>query len=167
MIASLTGVEPAGGPAADGLRARILFVDADEAMRSLCGELLVRSGYEVDTVADGAKAWTALQSVPYHLLIAENETPHLTGVELIRKARMAQMTLPVILTSGALGAMSQEEHSLLNCGAILTKPFRVAKLLELIRQILPSATGAETPRALVPGRWENPSQDSGHLIHAG
>jgi DNA-binding response OmpR family regulator len=38
---------------------RILVVDDDKSIRQLTTEMLTRSGFEVDTAADGAAGWEA------------------------------------------------------------------------------------------------------------
>ena len=58
-------------------RARILYVDNEPAIRRLGELVLAPAGYEVDTAAEGAQAWTALQELNYHLLITDSETPRL------------------------------------------------------------------------------------------
>lgn len=44
-------------------RARILYADDEPQLRRLGEQVLVRSGYDVDTAADGAEAWAALLDV--------------------------------------------------------------------------------------------------------
>ena len=43
------------------LRQRILVADDDPAIRRLNSEALLRSGYQVDAVENGADAWEAVQ----------------------------------------------------------------------------------------------------------
>ena len=43
-----------------GLRQRILVVDDDLLIRRLNAEMLIFSGYDVDTAEDGAVAWHLL-----------------------------------------------------------------------------------------------------------
>jgi DNA-binding response OmpR family regulator len=117
-------------------RARILYVDDEPQLRTL-GELaLVRSGYDVDTAADGLEGWAALHDQEYHLLITDNDMPRLTGLELATQARLAGMRLPMVLTSGSADALRDPTRSWLGFAARLPKPFGVEALVETVEQIL-------------------------------
>ena len=120
-------------------RARILYVDDDPQLRLLGKLVLVRSGYEVDTAADGAEAWTALQEVNYHLLITDNDMPRLTGLELASHTRGAGMRLPIVMTSGSPSPMGDPAHGRLDLAAFLSKPFASDDLVETVVQVLRAA----------------------------
>src|ERR1700728_686053 len=83
---------------------RILLVDDDSHLLELNAVALIRFGYDVDTAEDGAAAWQALHdiNISYDLLITDNKMPKVTGLELIKKMRSEEMTLPVILASGTI-----------------------------------------------------------------
>ena len=115
-------------------RLRILYVDDEPPLRRLVELLLVRSGYAVDTAADGVEAWAALDGREYQLLITDNDMPRLTGLELIRKVRLARMHVRVILVSGMLGACLIDPW--LECGATLAKPFTAEKLVSVVGEVL-------------------------------
>lgn len=116
---------------------RILVVEDEGAIRQICSEALVRSGYQVDAAEDGEAGWNALNAASldangYDLLITDNRMPWLSGVELIQKLRSARMELPVILASGALPANADGLH----LAAILPKPFSQDQLLQTVRHVL-------------------------------
>lgn len=122
-------------------RARILYVDDEPAMRRLGRLVLVQAGYEVDTAADGAEAWMALQEVSYHLLITDHNMPRLTGLELAKQARLAGMRLPIVLASGSPNAPCDPASSWLGLAARLSKPFDAETLVETVAQVLRVANG--------------------------
>ena len=72
------------------------MVEDDVFIRRLNAELLLRSGYEVDTAADGVAAWQSLNTDSYDLLITDNNMPKVSGVELLKQLHGARMALPVI-----------------------------------------------------------------------
>src|ERR1700748_1598004 len=74
----------------------ILLVDDDLYIRELYSSALIRQGYHVDTMTDGADAWKALQNHSYDLLITDQVMPKLSGLELIKKLRLAKTRLPII-----------------------------------------------------------------------
>ncbi len=117
-------------------RARILYVDDEPAIRRLGKLVLIPAGYEVDTAADGAEAWMALQEVNYHLLITDNDMPRLTGLELATRARLAGMRLPIVLACGSADALRDPASSRLGLAARLPKPFGAETLVETVKQVL-------------------------------
>jgi len=118
---------------------RILLVDDDLANRRLHSRLLIRSGYEVDTAEDGQAGWEALHAQSYDLLITDNTMPRLSGLELVKKLRSAQMTLPVVLASGTLGIAELNRNQWLRIAATLWKPFTADQLLEAVKEALRAA----------------------------
>lgn len=117
-------------------RARILYVDDEPQLRTLGRLVLVRSGYDVDTAADGAEGWDALQHAHYNLLITDNDMPQLNGLELAAQARLAGMRLPIIMTSGSVTAMHDPACAWLGLAACLEKPFGVDLLVGAVEQVL-------------------------------
>lgn len=134
-------------PVTDAPRPRILYADDDDSLRRLGERLLLRSGYAVDVVTDGAEAWAALQHTNYDLLVTDNEMPRLTGLELIRKSRQARLDVPVILTSGTLDTLPPNDRSWLECAAMLAKPFTCEQLLLVVREALRAAASQPAPHA--------------------
>lgn len=125
-----------------GAQARILYVDREPALRNLGQLVLARSGYAVDTAADGVEAWAALREREYNLLVTDNQMPGLTGLELIRKVRLARMSVAVILASAMLGAYSINALPLTECGAMLAKPFTPEQLISVVGEVLRTEVGS-------------------------
>ena len=127
---------------------RILVVEKDSDLRQMYSEILAGPGYRVDGVADGADGWAALQSNPYELLITEQHLPKLTGVELVRKVRAAQLTLPIVMTADRLPMPEMVGDPALSLAATLMKPFAIDALLSVVKAALRRPRGAATSIAL-------------------
>ncbi len=115
---------------------RVLVVDDDVSIRQLTTEMLIRSGYEVDTAPDGAAGWEALQAKRYDLVITDNFMPKLTGVEMVHRLQAARMQVPVIM---ATALFPKEEFILypwLGGVTTLLKPYRATELLSAVRRVL-------------------------------
>ena len=136
----------ASGPWPPNPSNRILLVDDDQANRTLNARLLVRSGYQVDTAEDGQAGWEALQANRYDLLITDNTMPRLSGLELLKKLRSAQMMLPVVLASGTLGIAELKRNQWLRIAATVWKPFTSGQLLEAVKEAL-GAAGSVSARS--------------------
>ena len=102
--------------------------------------LLTRSGYHVDTAADGLEALAALRASPYNLLITDHQMPRLTGLQLAAQARLAGMNLPIVLASGSVEALEDTDSERLGFAARLAKPFNAEDLLKTVSQALSAPT---------------------------
>jgi CheY-like chemotaxis protein len=118
---------------------RILVVEDEPVILRLNTKVLQDAGYQVDSAADGAAAWDALQLNCYDLLVTDNSMPKVTGLELLQKIHEADLPLPAIMATGTL---PQEELDLcpwLAPAAILQKPYTFAELLGAVRTVLRAA----------------------------
>ena len=149
--------EPASAQVRCGINPaqRILVVDDDISVRHLTTEVLVYSGYRVDTAEDGAVAWDTLQINSYDLLVTDHNMPKVSGVELLKKVRLARMALPTILVSGAMPREELNRHAWLQIQATLLKPYTVPELLGTVKEVLRATEGAREPIA-PPNRQSQP-----------
>ena len=126
----------------------ILIVDGDVVIRDLEAEVLICSGYQVDAAEDGAAGWEALHAGSYHLLIAADKMPKVSGIELIKKLRFAGMTLPVVLVSSAVPTeLNRNPWLQLQLAATLVKPFTSGQFLETVRAVLLAADNTRSRAA--------------------
>lgn len=115
---------------------RILVIEDDAIIRKLNARVLAHSGYQVDAAEDGAIGWEALLANNFDLLITDHDMPRLSGLELVKKARFAHMTLPIILATGTLPEKELGRHPWLQITATLLKPFSPEQLLETVKKVL-------------------------------
>jgi two-component system cell cycle sensor histidine kinase/response regulator CckA len=115
---------------------RILVVDDEISVRQLTTEMLTRSGYEVDSAANGEAGWEALQAKHYDLAITDNFMPKLTGIELVKKIRAGSMNLPVIMATAIFPQEEFQLHPWIESIPTLLKPFRGTELLSTVRKVL-------------------------------
>src|SRR5690606_27677507 len=103
--------------------------------------LLEQEGYQVRTFTDPATALTALTAAAPDLAILDIKMPRMDGLELLRRLRQANESLPVIF----LTSKDEEIDELmgLNAGAddYIRKPFSQRLLLERVRAVLRRAEG--------------------------
>jgi len=128
---------PPCGPHADV--PRVLVVDDDKHMLKLEAEILERAGLAVATAADGNTAWKALLAGGFDLLVTDYRMPGVSGVALIRQARIAKLDLPVVIVSGILVELDTERLSRdpwTRVAAFVQKPFTIASLMAAVRGAL-------------------------------
>lgn len=128
-------------------RLRILVVEDDSCIRRLSTEVLLHSGYAVDSAQDGADAWEAITACNYDLLVTDNNMPKVSGIELLKKVRASRMSLPVIMATGLLPMEDFTQNSRLQPVAVLLKPYTCLELVEMVHTILRDAiVPADNPR---------------------
>lgn len=132
-------------------------MDDESCIRRLNAEMLLRSGYHVDTAENGADAWRALGVERYDLLITDHNMPKVTGVELIKRVRGARMALPIIMATASLPEEEFAKHPWLQPEAMLLKPYTVGDMLMTVRDVLRAANSARDLIAPPPNWQSSPS----------
>jgi CheY-like chemotaxis protein len=115
---------------------RILVADDEYTIRMLMTTVLARSGYQVESAVDGAEAWTALQAKPYDLLITDHNMPKISGIELVKNMRIAQMDVPVVMVAGLVPEEELAQDPSLQFAATLSKPFELSDFLDTVTHAL-------------------------------
>jgi two-component system response regulator ChvI len=130
--------------------ANIALVDDDKNILESVSMLLEQEGYQVRSFTDPAAALTALTAAAPDLAILDIKMPRMDGLELLRRLRQANDSLPVIF----LTSKDEEIDELmgLNAGAddYIRKPFSQRLLLERVRAVLRRAEGKPAPGSLEP-----------------
>jgi two-component system, chemotaxis family, chemotaxis protein CheY len=125
-------------------RPRILVVEDDPDTRRLNGEVLIYSGYHVDTAENGAVAWKALQLQNYDLLVTDHGMPKVSGVELLKKLHAARLVLPIIMAAARLPTWEFATRPWLRPAATLVKPYTAEELLVTVKHVLLATTDTRT-----------------------
>ena len=115
---------------------RILVVDDDSSYRQLSVDVLVDSGYTVDTAEDGAAGWEALQAKIYDLVITDNVMPKMTGLEMIGKIRLTGLKVPVMMATGCLPLFEFAGRPWLYPEATLQRPFSNDDFVATVKGVL-------------------------------
>ena len=131
-------------------KARVLFVDDNEGVRSIAQRLLASWGYDVTVKAGAVAALDVLEASahgpdesgqrPFDLLITDIEMHGVNGVELATRALRRWPTLRVLLISGQ-GGDTPERQTINRLGLpFLSKPFKNTELEQAIRLALAPLT---------------------------
>lgn len=115
---------------------RILVVDDDDAIRIRNAEMLINSGYLVDTAEDGSVAWNNLRLKSYDLVVTDNNMPELSGIELLKKLHAAHMRLSIIMATRKLPEEEFARSPWLRTAAMLRKPYTTEELLATVEDVL-------------------------------
>ncbi len=134
-------------PALKLANARILVVDAEEAVRKAAHNLLGRLGATVETARDGYEALALARQSPYSVAMVDIRLPDLDGYEVFRRLRAVQPDVSIILMTG-FGY--DPTHSIVKARqeglqTILYKPFRADRLMEAVDQALRPSPADPSP----------------------
>ena len=115
---------------------RVLVVEDDPGILRTVADNLKFEQYDVVTAMDGRTAWEIQQRQRPDLIVLDLMLPRMSGLELCRQLRAADVQVPVLV----LTARSEEADRVLglDLGAddYVTKPFSVAELMARIRALL-------------------------------
>jgi putative two-component system response regulator len=117
---------------------RVLVADDEPQTAELLRRILVKEGYAVEVVGDGAAAEAAVPLFKPHLLLLDVNMPGMSGIEVCRRLKQdfANRLTPVVLVTG----QAQREVRLegLEAGAddFLNKPVDIQELLARVRTLV-------------------------------
>ncbi len=115
---------------------RILVIEDEARLANLIARVLKEEGYSVQTVGDGRSALALALAEPFDLLIVDWMLPEVDGVQVVKRLRTAEVSVPVLM----LTARSQIEDRVEGLDAraddYLPKPFSLSELLTRVRALL-------------------------------
>jgi CheY-like chemotaxis protein len=123
---------------------RILLVGDDRTGQHLVLEMLSRSHYRVDTVADGQEAVRAVAKLPYDLILMDLWMPAIDGVEAVRRIRAlggGASRIPIIALTANAQDEDVAEYATAGMQDVVEKPVDRDVLLAAIDAALDAAEG--------------------------
>lgn len=116
---------------------RLLLVEDEPDLGAAIKQILSHEAYIVDWVLDGTEAWDYLENqwIQYTLAIFDWMLPGLSGLELCKRLRVQNNSIPVLMLTAK--ARMEEKIIGLDAGAddYLVKPFGMAELLARLRAL--------------------------------
>ena len=79
---------------------RILIIDDDKDICLVLSKFLTKNGYAVDVAHRGEDGLHLLRANEYHVILCDYRLPDHTGVELLRKIKLLQPSVAVIIITG-------------------------------------------------------------------
>ncbi|WHO41214.1 response regulator transcription factor [Sphingobium sp. AP49] len=113
----------------------VLLVEDDPAARANIVEILAGADMAVDAVDDGAEGLRRAGSGRYDVVILDRMLPHLSGLDVVTRMRVAGIGAPVLM----LSALGRSEHRVegLESGVddYMAKPFEPNELVARVRAL--------------------------------
>jgi CheY-like chemotaxis protein len=137
-----------------------LIVEDNVDLAAILASALQMSGFEVETIHDGARALARLAEIVPALVILDLHLPHLSGANALRQIqtdRRLLNTRVVIATADA--AMADELRD--KADLVLLKPVSITQIRELAARLIPSAHAAQAQKP--PMDTPQPPGDTGNV----
>ncbi len=139
--ADATEVQPGSGAQLRS-RARLLLVEDDAILAAQTTSVLEHEGYAVDVAVNCRRAATMIHELRYDAAILDLTLPDGDGLDLLKRWRATEISLPVIALT-ARGGLEDKVRGL-EAGAddYVAKPFEMRELLARVRALLRRPGGA-------------------------
>jgi DNA-binding response OmpR family regulator len=130
---------------------RLLLIEDEPDLGAAIKKVLNQEAYVVDWILDGNQAWSYLETqwTEYTLVIVDWMLPGMSGLELCKRLRANQSSLPVLM----LTAKDRMEEKIigLDAGAddYLVKPFKMPELLARLRALRRRSPQLQPPKLQV------------------
>jgi len=114
---------------------RILIAEDDSILADGLIRSLRQSAYAVDHVKNGVEADTALSMQTFDLLILDLGLPRMSGLEVLRRLRARNSTLPVLILTAADSVDERVKGLDLGADDYMAKPFSLQELEARVRAL--------------------------------
>ena len=113
----------------------VLVVDDDDDIRRLVARALAEH-HEVREARDAKEALAALEAGDPDVIVCDVMMPAETGLEFARRIRSAGKKIPVVFLTAKASPLDVVEGINAGARAYVTKPFKLAPLVERIDRII-------------------------------
>ena len=129
-----TPVPSTDGPATQPSRRRVLLVEDSEEVRETTIEFINEVGFDVVAVESAEAALKALAADRYDVIFTDVSLPGMNGIELLKRARLADPKQAVVVASGYGADLGKQSFG---AGvSVLGKPYDLATLERALNHVL-------------------------------
>lgn len=115
---------------------KLLIIDDDKDICLVLSKFLVKNGYSVDVAHKGEEGLQMLRGSQYDLILCDYRLPDLTGVEMLRKIKLLQPSVAVIIITGYSDVRTAVETFRYGASDYVTKPLYPDELLVTIKETI-------------------------------
>lgn len=114
----------------------VLIIDDDKDICLVLSKFLKKNNYETDTAHNGEEGLKLLRTKTYSLILCDYRLPDMTGVDALRKIRLLQPAVAVIIITGYSDVKTAVETFRYGASDYVTKPLYPDELLVTIRETI-------------------------------
>ena len=140
---------------------RILIIDDDKDICLVLSKFLTKNNYDADVAYKGEEGLKLLRASRYNLVLCDYRLPDLTGVEMLRKIKLLQSDVAVVISTGYSDVRTAVETFRYGANDYVTKPLYPDELLVTIRETI-----AKNEKKAVNGESAEAAQDPPTHSHA-
>src|SRR5688500_17304252 len=105
------------------MRPRILLVEDEPGLRRTLKDLLLSSGYVVETSGDGAEAQGLAERGPFDLIVLDVMLPSRSGFDVARNLRKGSVETPILMLTARTELNNKVQGFKSGADDYVTKPF--------------------------------------------
>jgi len=117
----------------DNIRASVLVVDDEAAIRDSLRMILEFEGYRVDEAGSGPQALTRVAERPPDALLLDIKMPEMDGLDLLKALRERGYDMPVLMISGHADVQTAVEATRRGAYDFFEKPLQRERVLVALR----------------------------------
>ena len=122
------------------VRQRILTIDDNADIRDLIAFVLGKENYEVATAPDGISGLKLIKETKPDLIVLDVMMPEFSGFDVLDAVRADKdakvREIPVLMITAKSATEDIDQALELGASSYIVKPFRPAKLVEKVKQLL-------------------------------
>lgn len=118
------------------MKANILLVEDEEALRITLSDRLQNEGYAVNLASTGEDGLDLVTLLPIDLIILDIMLPGKSGFDICRDIRQAGLATPILMLTARAETVDKVVGLKLGADDYVTKPFEMAELLARVEALL-------------------------------
>ena len=118
------------------MRRRILLVEDEAGLRRTLKDLLVSSGYVVETSGDGVEAQGRAEAEAFDLIVLDVMLPSRSGFDVARNLRKNGVQTPILMLTARTELNNKVQGFKSGADDYVTKPFEAPELLVRVEALL-------------------------------
>ena len=118
------------------MRRRILLVEDEPGLRRTLKDLLVSSGYVVETSGDGVEAQGRAETEAFDLIVLDVMLPSRSGFDVARNLRKGGVQTPILMLTARTELNNKVQGFKSGADDYVTKPFEAPELLVRVEALL-------------------------------
>ncbi|GAA0658861.1 response regulator transcription factor [Kitasatospora atroaurantiaca] len=115
---------------------RVLVIEDEQGLAAAIARGLAEEGFAVDVAHDGVDGLWSATHEPHDVIILDIMLPGLSGYEVLKRLRAAQVWTPVLMLTAKDGEYDEADALDLGADDYLSKPFSYVVLLAHLRALL-------------------------------